>query len=93
MHVYGELSGRLTSSGRVHGTLVGDHHKIHGSLTIPSVVGAKMYEGAYEVTPLPFEAQTLRTKNKLMGDDVVVLEIPYFETSNVSGTTVYIGGE
>lgn len=93
MHVYGELHGTLTTQGRLQGSLVGDHHKIQGSLTIPNTPGLETYTGAYEVTPLPFEAQTLRTKNKLMGDDVVVLEIPYFETSNVSGTTVYIGGE
>ncbi len=52
------------------------------------------YEGgAYDVTPLPFESQTFETKGKRMTDDVTVRAIPYYETSNVSGITIYIGGE
>jgi len=49
------------------------------------------YEGEYTVTPKTFE-QTLQTENKLMEEDVTVLSIPYFETSNPqNGYTVYIG--
>ena len=55
--------------------------------------GAEIYGGEYVVTPMPFESQTLETKSKLMADDVTVLAIPYYETSNVSGITIYIGGE
>ena len=52
------------------------------------------YEGgAYDITPLPFESQTFETKGKRMTDDVTVRAIPYYETSNVSGITIYIGGE
>lgn len=51
------------------------------------------YDGEYVVTPVPHDSQTLETKDKLMADDVTVLAIPYYETSNVSGITVYIGGE
>ena len=52
------------------------------------------YEGgAYEITPLPFETQTFETKGKKMTDDITVHAIPYYETSNISGKTVYIGGE
>ena len=35
----------------------------------------------------------MKTKNKKMEDNVTVLAIPYFETSNLTGKTVYIGGE
>lgn len=50
------------------------------------------YTGDYEVTPT-VEEQTLPTKNKSMRDDLVVHEIPYFETSNLSGGyTAIIGG-
>jgi hypothetical protein len=35
----------------------------------------------------------LETRDKMMINDVTVLEIPYFETSNISGITIYIGGE
>ena len=54
---------------------------------------ADIYDGEYIVTPKPFTEQTLETKEKLMTDDVTVLAIPYYETSNVSGITIYIGGE
>lgn len=81
MHVYGEL----------HGTLVGDHHKIQGALTIPSVVGADPYAGPYEVTPKAWLDQVLQTEGKLMTDDVTVFKVPYYETSNVyDGKTVFI---
>lgn len=48
------------------------------------------YQGAYEVTPLARTEQTLETANKLMTDDVTVHKVPYYETSNPYGTTVYI---
>lgn len=48
------------------------------------------YEGAYEVTPKTV-SQSLPTAQKTLKQDVLVHEIPYYETSNPSGTTVYIG--
>lgn len=94
MHVYVELSGTLTSTGRLHGSLVGDNHKINGTLTIPSVVGAETYAGPYEVTPKAWEEQTLETAHKLMTDDVTVFRVPYYETSNLfDGKTAYIAEE
>lgn len=91
MHVYGELSGALTSAGRLHGTLVGDHHKIQGALTIPSTPGLELYDGSYEVTPRLY-AQSLDTDGKLMEDDVTVYEIPVTRTTNpTGGLTVLIG--
>ena len=54
---------------------------------------APLYTGKYEVTPLANKDTTLETKSKIMSKNVHVLEIPYFEVSNESGNTVYIGGE
>lgn len=48
------------------------------------------YVGAYEVTPLAATEQVLDTSNKHMTDDVTVYKVPYFETTNEHGTTVYI---
>lgn len=48
------------------------------------------YSGEYIVIPKPIE-QILETKDKHMADDVTVREIPYYEVSNISGVTVYIG--
>lgn len=66
-----------------------------GGLTIPLIIDSKekeTYEGDYIITPKVVN-QSLETKNKLMKNDVTVLAIPYFETSNLTGKTVYIGGE
>ena len=94
MHVYGQLSGTLTSIGRLYGTLVADHHMIQGTLTIPSVVGAETYDGPYEVTPKAWDEQVLETAHKLMTDDVTVFRVPYYETINLfDGKTAYIAEE
>ena len=91
MHVYGELNGTLTSAGLLHGTLVGDHHKVQGALTIPNTPGLELYGGPCEVTPRLY-AQSLDTDGKLMEDDVTVYEIPVTRTTNpTGGLTVLIG--
>ena len=56
-------------------------------------VDTEVYDGAYEVTPQAHEEQILPTKNKRMTDDVTVLRVPYFETSNIYGNTVFIASE
>lgn len=56
-------------------------------------IGGEPYTGIYTVTPLADNAVILPTSGKLMEDDVVVKKIPFFETSNQDGTTVYIGSE
>lgn len=53
---------------------------------------APAYQGSYEVTPKTSE-QTLPTTGKSLWQDVTVHKIPYYETSNVQGTTVYIANE
>lgn len=52
-----------------------------------------IYEGDYDVIPLAFQETVLKTKNKKLVDNIVVKEIPYYETTNLSGgSTVYIAG-
>lgn len=51
------------------------------------------YEGEYIVTPKTIQ-QSLETKHKTMQDDVTVLEIPYYQTTNeAGGYTVIIADE
>lgn len=54
--------------------------------------GGEPYEGPYTVTP-KVSSQQLATAHKLMTRDVTVLEIPYYETSNINGITVYIADQ
>ena len=77
-----EIKGRLDTQS----TLV-------GSVGFPKCDYPLAYEGEYDVIPKAYTMQTLDTNGKYMEDDVRVHEIPYFETSNVSGTTVYIADE
>lgn len=62
-----------------------------GPLLIINRSDYDIYEGSYEVLPTP-EGLTLDTKDKVMEADVSIKPIPYYETSNPYGQTVYIGG-
>lgn len=74
MHVYGELSGRLTAGERISGRLAAEE-RIRGSLTIPSRILPEEYEGSYDVTPGP-EEQILATANRWLTEDITVQPIP-----------------
>lgn len=52
----------------------------------------EVYDGPTTIIPEAYEMQILQTTKKSVMEDIVVLPIPYFETSNPQGgTTVYIG--
>lgn len=70
--------------------------KITGNITYGIGEGdfSPVYDGDYNVTPLAFQEVTLKTKDKKLIEDIVVKEIPYYETTNLSGgNTVYIAGQ
>ncbi len=55
------------------------------------VINGEEYEGEYSVTPHAHDIQVLETKDKVCTENVVVLKVPKYETSNLAGgTTVYI---
>ena len=51
------------------------------------------YTGDLIITPKAYDAQTLECAHKTMPGDVVVLKVPYYETHNNNGLTVYIASE
>jgi len=56
------------------------------------IINPDEYLGQYQVTPLAFLEQILRTNNKLLKQDIIIEPIPYYETSNnAGGYTVIIG--
>lgn len=55
--------------------------------------GSPPYMGGYTVIPKANEPTVLETKGKRMTDDVTVTKIPYYETANPLGDTVYIAAE
>ena len=74
------LSGSLASVKTLAGRLsvVKDHEK---------------YDGDYSVTPAAFSSQTLETADKILKENITINEVPYYETNNEYGNTVYIGKE
>lgn len=90
---YLEIEG-LVSAGDIclSGIVTSDYADISGEVSLPT--GGTYYTGDYVVTPKAHRQTTLETQGLTMTDNVVVLEIPYYETSNVhDGYTVYIGNE
>lgn len=90
-------ASRLNASGTSATSLIPWHiYGINGGYGTGGSSGGSsipVYVGPYEVTPLAESAQTLATAGKQMVEDVTVAKVPYYETSNVDGTTVYIAGE
>lgn len=56
-------------------------------------IGGEPYGGDYEVTPKAEEAVVLPTRDKVLAEDITVKKIPYYETSNDLGETVFIAAE
>ena len=55
--------------------------------------GGEPYKGEYTVIPKANEPTVLETAGKTLNKDVTVTKIPYYETSNPTGDTVYIASE
>lgn len=84
------LNCKLTLDETINASL-----KTNDEIKCDIVVGKgerSVYNGKYSITP-DDENHVLETKGKVMNDNLTVFKIPLWETSNDSGTTVYIGGE
>lgn len=65
-----------------------------GYIDMNSIVNAYNVALSGWVIPLAERQTVLETAEKLLLEDIVVKEIPYYETSNsAGGDTVYIGSE
>lgn len=53
----------------------------------------ELYAGEYNVVPKAAEEQRLPCAGKKMEKDITVQRVPYYETSNDTGITVYIASE
>lgn len=89
------LTGKLTvdNSYKLTGSLSTEELSLSGELHIPPEVPVENYQGSYTVVSKPFKVNTLNTSGLRMTQDITVEKIPYYETGNESGYTVYIGGE
>lgn len=89
--VVGKIRNEAQVIGRVQ---VADSIKTAGVAVGEFYDDIEYYDGDYIVTPKAYDQTVLETDGLYMRDNVVVLEVPYFETSNLqNGYTVYIGSE
>ena len=94
------LTGLVNSPGGIFGK-INPHPSLSGIVNkeqqMSAVVGIyegmnpEKYDGDYIFDPLVESERTIDTKHKFLTGNIVVNKIPYFETSNPTGTTVYIG--
>lgn len=87
-----KIACEINSISQIKGSIT-TSHTIAAILQAPDVVYPDVYDGQYEINPKADTATTLNTSGKTLLNDVVVKKIPYFETSNLSGYTVYIASE
>ena len=89
--INGEVNSSSTLNGQVNLTQVISGEV--GTFYNTSSEQHETYSGEYEVTPSTISSQILKTADKIMEDDVKVNKIPYWETSNEYGITIYIGND
>lgn len=85
------LIGKLTTNTQITGTL-NTNSQLSGTVINGEGISRSYYSNSYEVAPQT-SSQTLDTKEKIMTDDITIKPIPYRETPNQYGDTVYIGTE
>ena len=88
-----KLEGSLSPDLEITGELSAIDNVVAGEITIPVAASIEDYKGSYVAVSKPFEVTILETEGLRMAQDVTIEQIPYYETSNESGYTVYIGGE
>lgn len=95
------ISGKLSEKPHVEASL-SSVQGLSGALSVEQTINGELtigdtfydnYDGPYEATPKKDVEQTFITSGKRMLKNVKVSGIPYWETSNESGITLYIGGD
>ena len=85
------IGGTITTKKlAVNGSISAKSHDIDGNVATGK---PPVYGGELVITPKADEIQVLECANKIMPDNVTVLKVPYYETRNATGTTVYIAAE
>ena len=83
------LSGSITAEASLSGVL-SCTGGLSGKVSVTKEYD--IYGGEYEIIPKAFEEQVIPTSNRVLKEDVVVKEVPFYETGNDSGgMTAYIG--
>lgn len=89
IHESQNIKGSVHSVSNITGSVISTNNlsyttNLDNSSALPN------YTGAYTIIPT-VDDQPLETKNKVLRENILVKSIPYFQTSNEFGDTVYIG--
>lgn len=83
-------SGSLSDIPQIIGSL-SEIPSISGTISKPEIISP--YTGSYDVTPKAHNDQVLETANKTLTNNITIHKIPFVQSHNDSGTTVYIAKE
>ena len=86
------LRGVISPEGSLRGKLRPEV-SLRGRMAMGLVSDRPIYEGDSTVIPT-VEEQTMKTRGKVMREDVTIRAIPIYEVSNAAGgATIYIASE
>ena len=91
MKLHGSVSGKISGGGKMRGSI-----SYAGTIGGAISAGAprNVYSGVYKITPKTSKEVVLDTAKKYLEQDITVLKVPFYQTSNEQGgTTIYIGDE
>ena len=94
--ISGKIQNQASISGSVNGISkisgeVNPQKQVDASVSLFGDKESVRYSGDHEFTADTDEDYSVDTKFKMMSSNIVIKKVPYFETSNPSGTTIYIG--
>lgn len=96
----GKVSGSVNSEKSITGQVNGDSHlqgevsgesEISGTIGVYSGEAPPDFDGDYAYTSDVDADYTVDVRHKRMTGNLTIRKIPYYETSNIYGTTVIIG--
>lgn len=88
-----KIIGELNAAGICGSTNTANMTGTIGNGIVKYDSSTELYTGEYNVVPKAAEEQKLPCAGKKMKNDVTVQRVPYYETSNDTGITVYIASE
>ena len=91
MKLHGSVSGKISGGGKMRGSI-----SYAGTIGGAISAGAprNVYSGVYKITPKTRKEVVLETAKKYLEQDIKVLKVPFYQTSNEQGgITIYIGDE
>ena len=91
INIDGTITGTVSNKLLVSAS-ISEANKVTANLNFPEVViNSNIYDGEYVITPSTDTDQVLETKHTYLDDNVTVLKIPTYETSNEVGISFIIG--